>query len=185
MALRMLFDKSRYGPQVEAILKLDERDGLMPLAFGSPASVEARSALTGLSARQLFPESRAPEAALSGLWLLFSYFDESHTISQDIHTADGSYWHGIAHRQEPDEFNAKYWFRKVGQHAIFPELAAAVLEIDSGSVLRMSPEKWDPFQFIDFCEGARARPGSGEERVAREIQRAEWRLLFDYCARSM
>jgi hypothetical protein len=44
-------------------------------------------------------------------------------------------------------------------------------------------EAWDPLRFIEICEQARRRPGSALERAALEIQRAEWQLLFDYCAR--
>jgi hypothetical protein len=41
---------------------------------------------------------------------------------------------------------------------------------------------WDPFAFIELCERVRRRPGSVEEQRALEVQRAEWQLLFDYCA---
>ncbi len=43
--------------------------------------------------------------------------------------------------------------------------------------------RWDPFAFLSFCERAKAQPGSHQEQAALEIQRAEWQLLFDYCAR--
>ena len=43
--------------------------------------------------------------------------------------------------------------------------------------------KWDPYSFIAFCERARAQPVSSQEMAAMEIQRAEWQILFDYCAR--
>jgi hypothetical protein len=36
-----------------------------------------------------------------------------------------------------------------------------------------------------MCERARQQqPGSGTERMALLTQRAEWQLLFDYCARA-
>jgi len=37
---------------------------------------------------------------------------------------------------------------------------------------------WDPFAFIDFCQGPAAKPGSPAEALALEIQEIEWRLLF-------
>jgi hypothetical protein len=43
-------------------------------------------------------------------------------------------------------------------------------------------DRWEPLEFIDLCEKARREPGSELEMVAREIQRAEWQLLFHYCA---
>ena len=158
----------------------------MPLAAGRCDVPEARGRLSAAGARKLFPEARAPEAALSGLWLYFSCYDESHAISQDIATRDGSYWHGILHRQEPDAGNAAYWFRRTGRHPIFPALservATAAAEHPRAAPLVRAPG-WDPFVFIDYCESARVRPGSAEETLARDIQLAEWQLLFDYCAR--
>lgn len=158
----------------------------MPLTMTSCSSEEARRILSASQPSALLPKARSANAALSGLWLYFSCFEESHSIAQDIETPEGSFWHGILHRQEPDAGNAAYWFRRVGSHPTFPELRDAVEEIIRAhghpTNLKLTAS-WDPFAFIDFCEQARRRPGSEEERAAREIQRAEWQILFDYCAR--
>jgi len=45
-------------------------------------------------------------------------------------------------------------------------------------------DHWDALSFIDFCEESRRKPGSDSEKAALEIQRAEWQILFDYCART-
>ena len=134
----------------------------------------------------LFPQAFAPLEALGGLWLYFSCFDECHEIVQDLNTLEGSFWHAILHRQEPDAANSAYWFRCVGAHPVFPDLSVAAKDIaarypDAG--FRIAA-KWDPFSFVTFCEQARQKPGSPSERLALEIQRAEWQLLFDHCARS-
>jgi hypothetical protein len=149
----------------------------MPLAMGRCSSQPALTQLKAAGARALFPNSRAPEAAVAGLYLYFSCLDEAHAIAQEIETAEGSFWHAILHRQEPDAGNSAYWFRQVGAHPIFPELRdrAAAIGIDFGP-------HWDPIKFIDLCEKARQQPGSPEEHRAIEVQRAEWQLLFDYCA---
>lgn len=156
----------------------------MPLVSGTCSSLPAKSQLSGKRALELFPGARAPEAALAGLWLYFSCFDESHHIAQDIHSPEGSLWHAILHRQEPDSGNAAYWFRRAGHHPVFEDLCRS-----ADSILAVYPEaefrtggKWDPFSFIMFCERARQQPGSSSERAALEIQRAEWQLLFGYCA---
>ena len=175
----MRFDPAAYGAEVAAILALDGNgERLMPLAIDGCSSGEASKRLRKRSSTELFPKAAAPEAALSGLWLYFSCFDESHKIAQDIPTADGSFWHGILHRQEPDAGNAAYWFRRVGAHPIFPALREEAARLG----YRTGPQ-WDPMELIDFCENARGDPGSDAEKLAREVQRAEWQLLFDHCAR--
>ena len=169
-----LFQPADYGPEVAATLALDG-DGhrLMPLVMERCSSEAARERLRTAEPRRLFPRAPAPEAALSGLYVYFSCFEEAHKIAQNITTAEGSYWHGIVHRQEPDAGNAAYWFRRVGAHRIFSALAQAA----------GTQPPWDPFAFIEMCDQARRRPGSELETRARTIQRIEWQLLFDHCAR--
>ena len=156
----------------------------MPLAEGAFSNAEAKKELSATSAAALFPSSQSPEAALSGLWLYFCGYDQAHAICQDLEAPEAAFWHGILHRQEPDATNAAYWFRRVGAHPVFPQLHEAAGEILNrfDAPLKMK-DRWDAFAFIDFCEAARRSPGSDSEKAALEIQRAEWQLLFDHCAR--
>jgi hypothetical protein len=182
----MHFDPTAYGSETGSLLALGG-DGrrAMPLTFEAARLPEASRRLSGANAQKWFPGALSPDGALSGLWLYFSCFDESHRISQDLETAEGSFWHGIAHRREPDASNAAYWFRRVGWHPIFPALrdAAGRILADAQSPEFRTASAWDPFAFIDFCESARRRPGSEQEKIAMDIQLVEWQLLFDYCAR--
>ena len=175
------FNPGIYGTGVSRILALDG-NGVrpMPLAGSHCSPAEAFTALKKVKARDLFPHAQSPDAALSGLYLYFSCLDEGHTIAQDLDTQEGSFWHGIMHRREPDAGNAGYWFRRVGNHPIFPQLRdeARRHRFDTG-------REWDPFEFIEFCEGARERPGSDEEHIAMQVQLVEWQMLFDYCARAV
>jgi len=172
------FKASNYGEKVANLLALSG-DGLrmMPLAPKSCSSETARLELKKHTAQSLFSNARSPHGALCGLYLYYSCTDDAHTIAQDLETAEGSFWHGIVHRQEPDPGNSGYWFRRVGNHPLFPALRdeAKRFRFDCGPL-------WDPFEFIDFCESARVRPGSDEEGLAMQVQLAEWQLLFDYCA---
>ena len=179
------FDPTAYGGDVASLLALDQNGTrLVPLAGGTCSSLEARHRLAATSVRALFPESWSPAGALSGLCLYFSCFDECHALCQDLETPEGSFWHGILHRQEPDAVNAGYWFGRVGAHPVFPQVHAAAAEILSRYAVSLKlKDQWDPIAFIDFCEEARRNPGSDSEKAALEIQRAEWQILFDYCAR--
>lgn len=182
----MRFNPKAYGQQIEELLALDENgERLIPLVADKNSSAEANRRLAEIDAAKAFAKSYSPEGVLAGLWLYFSCFEECHHVAQDLHTPEGSFWHAILHRQEPDPGNAAYWFRRVGAHPVYPKLFEAAEEI----VARYPQAEfrpgayWDPFSFVMFCERARQQPGSPSERAALEIQRAEWQLLFDYCAR--
>lgn len=184
------FTPSRYGATVTELVDPQRLNDLGP---GHP-NENARTLLANLSAVDLFAgekivDEQMADCCLSGLWLWHDFLDESHTISQSIDTTSGSYWHGIMHRREEDFSNAKYWFRKVGEHAIFPQLAAAAREraaafadaAASADLAKMN--RWDPFHFVDLCAACR-RDDGGLKTLYQEIARDEWQLLFDYCYRS-
>jgi len=132
----------------------------------------------------LFLKARDAPAALSGLLLLLGCWEKSHDIAQGVDSREGSYWHAIIHRMEPDSGNSSYWFRRVGEHPIFPQLYDAA----AGVLAKTAPpgwtltNRWDPYLFIEWCDEARTAKGSNKELAAVEIQRAEWELLFAWCA---
>jgi hypothetical protein len=169
----MQFNANAYGAEVAEILALGGNgERFMPLVRIAPSTPEAKTVIEALALRKLLPG-----AALAGLYLYFSCWEEAHETAQHLSTREGDYWHAIVHRQEPDAGNAGYWFGQVGAHPIFPELReqAAQIGVDFGP-------RWDPVAFVKMCERARKQPGSEVERQALETQRAEWQLLFDYCA---
>lgn len=185
----MRFDLPHLSEPVRTILE-KYSSAVVPLARSAVKQEGKDDAqkLRAVPANELFRGARQPEAALSGLLLLMNCWEESHNVSQEIPSSDGSYWHGIAHRIEPDSFNAGYWFRRTGRHPVFPQLyiqAQRILEEqkeNSGRIPWRLKSEWDPFLFIEWCDEARAKPGSPSERTALLIQQEEWRLLFLWCA---
>ena len=179
------FDTKKYPADLQALLSTERICDLGP-------GRENKGALPRLKALSLdafadgVSDRQMAQCCISGLWLLHDYLDRSHTISQDIDSAEGSYWHAIMHRREPDYSNSKYWFRRVGDHPTFATLAAAVENIPATDAViaeyRLIEEgNWDAFAFVDACQSAARRPDADKTRVLQKIAQAEWRILFDYC----
>jgi hypothetical protein len=104
----------------------------------------------------------------SGLWLLAGDLSRSHDISQDNHSAEGSFWHGIMHRREGDFGNAKYWFGRVGKHPLLDQLSE-----------RTEGVYQDPYDFVDECSRAVRAGGEAEERC-KLAQWTEWQALMSF-----
>jgi len=131
--------------------------------------------------------TRSGEVIRAGALWLHGFLDESHAVSQKIGSTEGSYWHALMHRSEGDFSNSKYWYRRVGQHPIFPELLAAVQRLETGfrpeSFGLLQSASWDPFRFVDALEDAAAHRNA-DARLLQAIAREEYSLLMGYCLRT-
>ncbi|MFG0248016.1 MAG: hypothetical protein ACF8OB_03945 [Phycisphaeraceae bacterium JB051] len=143
-ALAPLFEK----------LPLDQ--AMQALVVHSPLSAQLSKLVQQLIAD---PTVAANPKLCSALWLYVDELDLSHTISQNLKDADGSYWHGIMHRREGDFGNSHYWFHNVGRHhPVYDQI-----------------DGYDPHEMIDDVQ---ANPRV-EQLV--ELQRAEWVALVNHC----
>jgi hypothetical protein len=191
------FDPQTYGPAFAPLLATDRR---RPLDAGKPDTA-AQPALANLAVDIAFAHAAAEfgraqpadrdmaACCIAGAWLLHDFLDESHQISQQIDTPTGSFWHGIMHRREGDFANSKYWFRRVGRHPVLEAVGQRDAELaaergaERAAKTLITGGTWDPFAFVDLCESA-VGGQSRDADLCRDIQRAEWELLFDHCYRA-
>ena len=150
---------------------------------GSANVLQQIQSMDGIS----FLAGRKVDLIRSGAFWLHGFLDESHVIAQGIHTGEGSYWHGLMHRSEGDFSNSIYWFRRVGKHAIFPDLLNAVKSLKPTSTSQQellkrlrSVSEWEPQWLVDLCEeGDQGRfedPG-----LIQQIAAIEYNLLMKHC----
>jgi hypothetical protein len=158
----------------------------------SPKHPKLADAISSECLAQLMPHASRPACLTlaAGLLQCLDAWEASHEAAQEADNLGersfSAYWHGIAHRREPDSGNASYWFRRVGRHPVFAPLADEASKILNEFAGRGSEKNivrngsWDPFAFIDFCD--LTRRGSGDELFARRIQRIEMALLLNATA---
>jgi len=179
-------DLALYSPLLQKLLAEERLNELGPGRPNNAVLPLLENLTVGNAFMPLEVKDRAlAESCLAGIWLYHDFLEESHRISQDLPGVEGSYWHGLMHRREPDFGNAKYWFRQVGNHLVFESLQkkAAALSAETiipGAEFLEKQHRWDPFAFIDLYEAATLGKYQ-DPLLCRRIQQMEWQYLFDYC----
>jgi hypothetical protein len=127
------------------------------------------------------------EAVLSLALLWHDHLDASHSLSQNIHSADGSFIHAIMHRREPDYWNSKYWWRQTGAHPAFEPLGQRVTDYLGGRKIAAVQSdlvrggRWVPDAFVDACEAVAGRAADERDvKCLRELQRIEFGVLLEW-----
>ena len=172
----------------QAALGDDDSPG-PPLVQARPRTPALLRSLTEPAWVAVFPGAphRARLCLAAGLLQVHDFWDASHDAAQKADDQGerecSAYWHGIAHRREPDAGNAAYWFRRVGKHAIFKPLAEEARPLldahgDSQLAGRLnSGGAWNATAMIDLC--TQTRPGTPAETLLRRLQRVEMWLLLE------
>lgn len=118
--------------------------------------------------------------------LYHDHWDAAHDLVGDLTDPDGAWIHGIAHRREPDYWNAKYWFRRCDMHPgfqrLYDELQRWVPGSDGEMIRRLTLQgSFDPFAFVDAVElsETQTQQGSSSEFLKR-IQHAEFEALVQH-----
>jgi hypothetical protein len=174
------------------VLKLGNQDAYAKLVVDGDGNGEVKKLLAGVGPEEIVAgklERRDEGMCLiAGLYLWHDCLNEAHAIAQGVPSATGSFWHAIMHRREGDFSNSKYWYARCANHPAYPFIAAQVnsivasLAADKG-MLRLTHGGWRPEAFVDWVEVMHQRSGDSKYQVAVEVQRAEWRGLFEWCAR--
>jgi hypothetical protein len=182
------------SPAARAVLKLNPAAAYTQLVPQHRGSEEARLELVGLTAQNVLavpvPSSRDDAAAvLSALWLWHDYLDESHTISQQIQSDTGSFWHAIMHRREGDFSNSKYWYARCEGHPALATLNRAAEDVTKSApadkrILKLTANGWDARSFVDLVQEVHNQPNDPRHALAVSLQQVEWRVLFDHTLRA-
>ena len=174
LAAEALGDDSSLGP---ALVQAKPRRPKLARALSEPA-------LTAM-----YPSAPHPLrlALAAGLLQVHDFWEGSHDAAQQAddrgERVTSAYWHGIAHRREPDAGNAAYWFRRVGRHPVFVPLAEAAKPLFEAEGLAslatqlIPKDAWNASAMTELCTTAKV--GSPQERLARRIQRLEMWLLLE------
>jgi hypothetical protein len=178
---------TRFDTLPEWLIRLAPLDETMPLDAGVPIEGR-RQELLSLDWRDRLGRGRMHDDALvrgmmAALWLYANDLDASHRISQELADRTGSYLHGMMHRREGDYSNAKYWFARAGEHAVFPQVLEEARRVAGPMSVRaevrslLGLPSWSPGLFVDLVAEEVRRASADREALVR-IQQAEWWTLF-------
>jgi hypothetical protein len=181
------------APLARQILGLNLAETYRLLVVRSDGNADAKRLLSAASPEEMISGSIRSQddanAMLAGLWLWHDWLDESHQISQSLHSSTGSFWHAIMHRREGDFSNSKYWYARCTNHPVLQQIANQAGQIlhalpADKSFLRLMSGGWNPDAFVDLVASVERNSGSSQHAAAVSLQQLEWRLLFDHCTRA-
>lgn len=181
----------KLSPVAREALAIDPESACSALVNARPSG-RADAILSRVAPRNVLTAPTAvseSDAAclLAGLWLWHDQLDRSHQISQTVQTPSGSYWHAIMHRREGDFWNSKYWLNRCAGHpalARIGRLAADAVNARrhaDSRLMKLTLGEWNPAAFVDLVEAVHDRPDDPIIPAVVELQKLEWRGLFEHC----
>lgn len=162
---------------------------LLPEHAWHPALDEEIAALPAARWAGERTDGAASAQALKALLHLWNdSLDAAHDLVQDMETPTGSALHGIMHRREGDFANAKYWFRRAGDHPAWHGLQARASEWlqEEGAAGRQAPGSigealrtiaaqgiWNPYLFTDAV-AMTVTEGRHDEAALSALEQLQW-----------
>ena len=165
-------------PAIQVLFDTPSLPGLGPERRDEALSLDAchRQIEQALNSLDATPQANQLLSSAALLW--HDHLDASHTISQDIHDADGSLLHGIMHRREPDYPNAKYWFNRTGPHSVFEGLPERCQSFLTETSLRgLAEGNWDAIEMVDAV--SRTSKNTTDYTLLQRVQAEEITALLE------
>ena len=165
-------------PAIQVLFDTPSLPGLGPERRDEALSLDACHRQIEQTLNSLDATPLASQLLSSAALLWHDHLDPSHTISQNIHDADGSLLHGIMHRREPDYPNAKYWFNRTRPHAVFEELPERCQPFLTETSLRgLAEGNWDSIEMVDAV--SRTSKNTTDYTLLQRVQAEEITVLLE------
>ncbi|MBW5446981.1 hypothetical protein GE107_13010 [Cohnella sp. CFH 77786] len=181
------------APYKEIVAKLQARRSWPPLKPDRVWHPGLDAEIAALSLEEIAGDGtdglRSAQAWKAALYLWNDSLEPAHELVQELDTPTGSALHGILHRREGDYGNAKYWFRRTGDHPAWHGLQARasewLSEAEKGGGLPSGPAGhairtlsaqgvWNPYLFTDAVAMVEGKIGCDDARdVLEHLQHLE------------
>jgi len=129
------------------------------------------------------PKTADPEVVRALVLLWHDHWEPAHQLVQENESREAAIVHAIVHRREPDFWNSKYWWRRVGAHPACEVLGRQIRPwLDQHGLQEwrfrlIQGGIWDPFAFVDVVESLPETDPS-RTRLARQLQKLEFETLL-------